>query len=379
MDFPTLEQLRNRKTMKWTRYPEDVLPLWVAESDFTTCPAITKALEQAVANETFGYKPDGTSVEQATAQFYNDAYGFAANPDWVFPIPDVVRGLYIAIEHFTAPDSPVVIPLPAYPPFFALLSATGREGIFIDARDGIDLSAVESAFAQGAGSIVLANPFNPLGYIFSAEFLNELTELAARYNARVLVDEIHAPLVFEGTHVVAAGLSETAAKVCITLTATSKAWNTAGLKCAQVIFSNEDDVRRWKQLSPVIKDGVSTIGLLAATAAYNEGREFLREELEYLRGNRDFLHEQLATRLPEVKFGEHTATYLMWLDFTAYDLPGGPHKFFLEHAKVAFNDGQWFGELGSGCVRLNFATSRGLLSQALDQMVESIRSYQVNK
>lgn len=378
MEFPTLAELRARKTMKWTRFPADVLPLWVAESDFKTCPPVAAAIESAVAAETFGYRPDGNALEQATAEFYQQHFGFSARPEWIFAIPDVVRGLYIAIEHFTRADSPVIIPLPAYPPFFQLLSATGREAAYVDARGGIDLAEVEKAFAAGAGSIVLANPFNPLGYTFEESWLKDLIALAAQYDARVLVDEIHAPLVFEGRHVVAAGINEQAAKVCITITATSKAWNTAGLKCAQIIFSNPEDVQHWKSLSPVIVDGVSTIGLVAAEAAYREGQDFLAEEIAYLRENRDYIHAQLTQRLPEVQFGEHTATYLMWLDFSAYDLPGGPHQFFLEHAKVAVNDGAWFGELGKGCVRLNFATSREILSQALEQMISAVEQYRAS-
>ncbi len=372
MKFPSYDKLVARHTMKWTRYPEDVIPLWVAESDFATCEPVKKALAQAVENESFGYQPDGSLLPKATADFYRTRYGFDANPEWIFAVPDVVRALYIAIEHFTAPGSKVIVPVPAYPPFFQLLSATGREGIFLDARGGIDLGEVEQAFKDGAGCILLCNPHNPLGYTFSTDYLRELAELADKYSARVLVDEIHAPLVYDGTHVVAAGVSETAARVCITATATSKAWNTAGLKCAQVIFSNEADVARWKSLSPVIKDGVSTIGLIAAEAAYCEGLDFLEEELEYLRANRDYLLAELPKRIPGIKVPALEATYLLWLDFTDTAVPGNPSQFFVDNARVAMNDGEFFGEIGKGFTRMNIATSSEILERALDQMEAAV-------
>ncbi|WP_442873666.1 MalY/PatB family protein [Corynebacterium sp. SCR221107] len=368
ISFPTLDELTARHTMKWTRYPSDVLPLWVAESDFATCPPIKKALQAAVENESFGYQPDGSALPAATADFYRNRYGFDAKPEWIFAVPDVVRALYVAISHFTAPGSKVIVPVPAYPPFFQLLSATGREGVFLDARGGLDLDQVEQAFRDGAGSILLCNPHNPLGYTFKQDYLIELAELADRYGARVLVDEIHAPLVYDGAHVVAAGVSATAAKVCITATATSKAWNTAGLKCAQIIFSNEDDVRKWNQLSPVIRDGVSTLGLIAAEVAYTEGLEFLEQELDYLKANRDFVARELPRRIPGVKVPHLEATYLLWLDFTETTVPGNPSQFFIEHAKVAMNDGEFFGEIGRGHTRLNIATSREILTAALDRM-----------
>ncbi|QDZ43032.1 MalY/PatB family protein [Corynebacterium sp. sy039] len=374
MLFPSYAELKNRRTLKWTRYPDDVIPLWVAESDFSTCPAITEALARAVEHESFGYPPDNAGIAAATAQFYQDHYGYPARPEWIFPVPDVVRALCIAIEHFTRKDSTVIIPVPAYPPFFQLLSTTNREGVFLDARDGIDLAEVEAAFQQGAGAIVLCNPFNPLGFVFKQDYLIKLCDLAARYDARVLVDEIHAPLVYEGTHIVAAGVSDTAARVCITATATSKAWNTAGLKCAQLIFSNAEDVRTWNALSPIVKDGVSTFGLIAAEAAYTHGREFLAEELAYLDANRRFLVEELPRRFPGIKLCAPAATYLLWLDFSDTVVPGNPSEFFLEKAKVMLNDGEWFGELGKNCVRLNFATSREILDRALSRMEEAVQA-----
>lgn len=372
MKFPTYEELKKRNTMKWTRYPEDVIPLWVAESDFQTCPPVKEAVARAVEEESFGYPPDGSPLPAATAEFYRQRYGFPAKEEWIFATPDVVRSIAIAVSHFTRPDSKVIIPVPAYPPFFQLLSATGREGVFVDARGGIDLAEVEQAFADGAGSIVLCNPFNPLGLVFEEEFLAELAELAARYQARVIVDEIHAPLVFEGRHVVAAGVSETAAKVCITATATSKAWNTAGLKCAQIIFSNPQDVARWNQLDNVSKDGVSILGLVAATAAYREGQDFLEEEIAYLRKNRDFLLEELPKAIPGAKITTPAATYLMWIDLNHTAIPGNKSEWLLNNAQVMMNDGAWFGKRGEGFVRLNFATSREILREAVDRMARAV-------
>ena len=372
MRFPSYQELKNRNTLKWTTYPDDVIPLWVAESDFETCPAIKTAVLEAVAAESFGYPPSGDTLAQATAEFYQQRYGFPARPDWIFPVADVVRALIIAVNNFTTPGSSVIIPVPAYPPFFQLLETTNREGIFIDARNGLSLANIEQAFQDGAGCLVLCNPFNPLGFIFEREELIAITDLAAKYDARVLVDEIHAPLVYDGHHTVAAGVSETAAQVCITATATSKAWNTAGLKCAQIIFSNQEDVDIWRSLARSTVDGESILGLVAAEAAYREGQEFLAEELAYLKANRDYLIETLPTIVPGIKIRVPQATYLMWLDFTDTAVTGNPAEFFLGHAKVAFNDGEWFGELGTGCVRLNFATSREILTQALEQMAAAL-------
>ena len=135
--------------MKWTRYGADVLPLWVAESDFATCPAVVDAVQAAVSAESFGYPAENQSgLAEATADFYRDRYEFVARPEWVHPVADVVRALLISIEHFTTPGSKVIVPVPAYPPFFQLLQATGREGIFVES---FDLAELRKAFEQGAG------------------------------------------------------------------------------------------------------------------------------------------------------------------------------------------------------------------------------------
>ena len=220
MRFPELEELKNRRTLKWTRYAEDVLPLWVAESDFGTCPPLKEALADAVEREVFGYPPDETGLADALSGFYDRRYGFAPQPENVFAIPDVVRGLQLAVEHFTKPGSAIIVPTPAYPPFIELPKVTGRQAVYIDAYT-YDLKDIEKAFAEGAGSLLFCNPHNPLGTVFSEDYIRDLTDLAVKYDARIIVDEIHAPLVYGGKHVVAAGVSPNAAKSCLTITATS--------------------------------------------------------------------------------------------------------------------------------------------------------------
>jgi cysteine-S-conjugate beta-lyase len=370
MQFPTLDQLKDRRTRKWTVYGEDVLPLWIAESDFFTCAPVKQAIMDAIDRESFGYTPATSDLPEAVADFYQERYGWRPDPSMIVATPDVVRGLALAIEYMTRPGTAVIVPVPAYPPFLELPETVGREMVFVDAYGGLDLAEIEKAFAGGAGSILLCSPNNPLGYTLDEAFLVDLCNLAERYDARILVDEIHAPLVFDGTHIVAAGINDVAARVCVTVTATSKAWNIAGLKCAQIIFTNPDDLVTWNKMTGVAKDGVSTLGIWAAIACYREGGDFLDQQINYLRANRDWLVAELPRRVPGLKVTNPAATYLMWLDFsgTAIGDLERPAIWLRENAKVAFNDGLHFGPGGLHHARLNFGTSREILEEACDRL-----------
>ena len=360
MHFPSLKELSARGTRKWTVYDEDILPLWIAESDFLTAPAVKEAIQEAVDAESFGYTPvpKASELNAALADFYEARYGW--RPEHVFWIGDVVRGLLLGVQYFT--EGAVAVPVPSYPPLLELPETAGREKI----ETSLELDDIERAFKAGAGSILLSHPYNPLGIVFDEDWLRGLVELADKYDARILSDEIHAPLVYEGRHIPLGALSDRV----ITVTATSKAWNTAGLKCAQVIFSNTADVERWNSLTGVAKDGTGTLGVLAAEAAYRHGGEFLDEEIEYLKKTRDWLVEELPKRVPGLKTSHPQATYLLWLDFseTAIGDNPKPAAWVREHAKVALNEGVTFGTGGEHHARLNFATSRELLEEALDRL-----------
>ncbi len=375
MQFPDAEALKARRTRKWTQYselPDDVIPMFIAESDFPTAPEVKQAIIDAAEHEMFGYTPapHAHRVERALSDFYAERYGWRPDPARIFLIPDVVRGVLLSIKYFT--QGPVIVPMPAYFPFVPIAQAAGRERVDISSNDGLDLMEVEAAFKNGAGSIIVTNPFNPGGWMFDEEELDQICAIARKYGGRVIVDEIHAPLTYEKQHVCAAAKNP---DVCITVTATSKAWNIAGLKCAQIIFSNDEDVKTWKAISPLIVDGVGTLGVVGAEACYERGRKYLDEEVQLLKANRDFLMEELPKAVPGIKVTKPEATYLMFLDFsdTAIDTDT-PAKWLLEHARVALSEGRDFGPGGERRARMNFATSPEILKEAVERIAAAVRA-----
>lgn len=366
MQFPTPDALKARRTRKWTQYEDDVIPLFIAESDFPTAPEVKRAIVEAAENEMFGYTPapHAHRAETALADFYGERYGWRPDPARVFLIPDVVRGVLLSIRYFT--EGPVIVPMPAYFPFVAVAQAAGRERIDVSSAGGLDLAEVDAAFAAGAGSIIVTNPFNPGGWMFTEDELDQICAIARKYGGRVIVDEIHAPLTFDRPHVCAAAKNP---DVCITVTATSKAWNIAGLKCAQIIFSNDEDVKTWKSISPLIVDGVGTLGVVGAEACYEQGREYLDWEVGQLKANRDYLMDALPKAVPGIKVTKPEATYLMFLDFSDTAITTDrPAKWLLEHARVALSEGRDFGPGGEHKARLNFATSPEILQEAVERI-----------
>ncbi|MEP7160913.1 MAG: MalY/PatB family protein [Dermatophilaceae bacterium] len=375
----TPAQLRARHTMKWTRHGPEILPLWVAEMDFATCPAVGEAVREAAAREVFGYETRDGRLARATAAWCERRYGWSVDPARIREIPDVLRGVELVINHFTTPGSDIVLPVPAYMPFFDVLHLTGRRGVYVPMlRDGaayhFDLEAIEDAFRRGAGGIIVCNPYNPIGAVFSAQELHAVCALAERYGARVVSDEIHATLVYDGRHVPTASVSDVAAEVTITLLASSKGFNTPGLKCAQLVFSHDRDLRVLAQVNRMVMHGASTLGIEASIAAYERGEPWLDELLAYLRGNRDYLVGALSAAVPGIGYVPPAATYLAWLDFTGVDALKGedPSAWLLHHAKVSVNPGPAFGPGGEHHTRLNFGTSRAILSECVERMSEAI-------
>lgn len=394
VSVPGLATLRARGTMKWTVYDEDVLPLWVAETDFDTCPAVKQAIQSGVDREYFGYERRNQSVEKALAGFLDRRFGWQIEPTWVRLVPDVVKGVATAIDELTPQGSDVIVPVPSYHPFFDVPSAVKRPKVEVEMtkvkKNGaeewaFDYAALEAAFAStdnpaGVGAMIVCNPYNPLGRAWRPEELAKLVELADKYNVRLISDEIHAPVVYAPhKHTPLATLSETAARVTVTVLATSKGWNTAGLHCAQMIFTNPDDRAAMAKVSPLRTGSASTLGQVAAEAAYTDGEAWLDSELEYLEGNLDLLERRLPEVLPGAKFIRPEASFLLWVDLS--EVPGlqeKPGQKLLEGARVAFNEGTMFGAQGAGHVRINFGTSREILNEALDRIAEFAKEHANN-
>lgn len=370
---PCPDELRSRGGLKWNAHPPDVLAAWVAEMDFGLAPAIADSLHAAVDRGETGYPHPALERETAEAGcgFWRDRLGWEIHPERVFPTPDVVEGLRRAIVHLTRPGSPVVLHTPVYSPFFSMVERAGRELVDVpcrpaaDGRYRLDLDGIARALDKGAGSVVLCNPWNPTGRVFTRPEVEELVEVAAAHGARVIADEVHAPLIRAGLeHTVAATI---APEVVVTVTSGSKAWNIPGLKCAQVVLTRDDDADTWSSYFTPDKVGVSSLGLVANAAAYSGSRDWLEEAVGRIDSNRELLAELLSTHLPDVRFGPFEGTYLAWLDFGACGIDE-PAAFFLEKARVALSAGVPFGEEGVGHARLNFATPAPILTEIVERM-----------
>lgn len=382
-DELSAEELRRRAAgEKWTRYP-DCIGAFVAEMDFGTAPAVEAALRDAIDRGAFGYLPDPLVAElcAATAELYRERWGWAPPPEWIRPVADVLKAAEIAIRIYSPPGSAVILPTPNYMPFLRLPATLGRELIQVpmvedQGRWHFDLEGIDRAFAAGGRTLILCNPANPLGRVYGRDELAALAEVVERNRGRVFADEIHAAIVYGdgdggGGHIPYASLNPETAAHTLTAFSASKAWNVPGLKCAQLLFSNEEDVATWERASGFSGYGVSTLGAVANIAAYREGGSWLEEVLEYLRGNRRLLADLLAERAPAVGFTPPEGTYLAWLDLRNV-LADSPAAELRRLAGVALTEGADCGEAGCGFVRLNFALPRPLLREAVERMTAAL-------
>ncbi|MFD7898669.1 MalY/PatB family protein [Streptomyces sp. NPDC059743] len=376
-----IEDLVGRRSLKWARHGPGVLGAWIAEMDFALAPAIRRALHDAVERGETGYplRDIRTGLPSACADWLLRTFDWSVPAEWIFLLPDVVTGIGLGISAYSRPGSAVVVPTPAYPPFFEIAAAEGREVVEVAmASDGgrpvLDIEAIDTALADGAGTVLLCNPHNPMGRVFTRTELLALSRCVDARGARVIADEIHAPLVYPGhEHVPYASLSPEAAAHTITLTSASKGWNTAGLKCAQAILTSEQDVVRWRTLPFHSRHGASTFGIAAGLASYTEGDSWRQDALRYLDANRRFLTRVLADELPMIGYRQPEATYLAWLDCRSLGLDD-PSGHLLRQGGVALSDGAVFGAAGQGFVRINFATSRAILERIVTALVASLRA-----
>ena len=290
----------------------------------------------------------------------------------------MIKALEIAITLFSRPGAPVILPTPAYMPFLAVPGFLGREIIQVQMRDNagfftLDLDAICDAFHAGGHLLIFCNPYNPLGRVFTQEEMAQLTDVVDSAGGRVFADEIHGPLVYRGMrHIPYAATSDTAASHTLTATSASKAWNLPGLKCAQVILTNETDQKRWEQMEFFASHGASNPGVVANIAAYRHGEAWLDEVVGYLDDSRRLLADLLSHHLPRVLYRPPDGTYLAWLNCTAMSLPDSPGALVVDRAHVTVVDGPAFGTGGAGAFRFNFATPQPILATMVEHIAAAL-------
>ncbi len=375
-DFDRVVDRRSTDSNKWRKFPPDVLPLWVADMDFPSPPAVVRALHARVEHGFFGYLTEHNDLPEVVAERVAKRYGWRVNPEAVVTLPGVIAGFNQALRALTSPGDGMLVQTPVYPP---ILRSAGNHGLRrdehpltrgADGRYTVDLDAFAAALRETTRVFLLCNPHNPVGRLYGRAELEGMAAACLRRDTIIVADEIHCDLLLDGRqHAPVASLAPEIEQRTITLMAPSKTFNLPGLKCAVAIIPNAALRERFLAAAGDLVPKINVLGCTAAVAAYREGDAWLEALLGYLRANRDFLVQQARATLPGLAVAPAEATYLAWLDCRGSARAGrDPYTFFLERARVALSDGVSFGPGGAGFVRMNFGCPRALLAQGLERM-----------
>jgi cystathionine beta-lyase len=372
--------LRARRTNKWHKFPDDVLPAWVADMDFGVAPPITAALQRLTDNQEYGYAAREGVLAAAFARRMQRRFGWTVDPADTVPVGDLVQASFSSVMAFSEPGDAVVLQLPSYPPFMSAINDTGRRLIANPMRDSgarweLDLAAYDAAPDPRARVLIFCHPQNPTGRAYSRAELELVAAFAIRHDLVVVSDEIHADIVYPGnTHVPLASLGPEIAARTITITSATKSFNIPALRCAVMHFGTPDLKQRFFARIPArLLGSPGVTGVDATVAAWDDGQPWLDEIMAQLQANRDWLAQTLRTELPGVTLRLPEATYLAWLDCSALEVPGSVGQFFLDHARVGLNFGESFGAQYGSFARLNFATPAPVLREIVGRMAEAVR------
>ena len=369
----SLSELRKRRSEKWRSFPEDVLPLPVAEMDFPIAKPIRDVLIDMVKRSDTGYSVTDPELPRAFANFAKRNWDWTVNQDQFYFATDVgVAGIEV-LRLWTQPGDKVVVNTPVYLNFFNWIKEAKCEVVDAPLKNlgdawALDLAGLEDAFAAGAKAYILCHPHNPVGHVFTLDELEKIAELAKKYNVLVISDEIHAPLIFNETRFIPyLNVSDTARETGVCITSASKAWNLAGLKCAQIVSDDSVINDRLALLPALLSERASLFGVWAGIAAYNQGEPWLKAVLKNIDDNRHYLAKLLKKHLPEAKYTVPNGTYLAWIDLSAYG-QDEVTQLLLDKGRVALSNGSLFGGVGKDFVRLNLATSKEIIKDAVLRM-----------
>jgi cystathionine beta-lyase len=377
-DDLSLAKLRGRLSAKWSTYPAEVLPAWVAEMDFPLAEPIKQRLRRAIDADDCGYAQPRLLHDSFLA-FAKSRYGWTVDPARIHVGAEVMVAVAEILRVVTKLGDGVVINPPVYPPFFDTIEEVGRTVVEVPLAHvpgggwDLDLDALEKSFAAGAKVYLLCNPHNPVGRVWEKAQLEAIAKLAKQYGVIVISDEIHAPLVLAGAvHIPFVAVSEPLGANAITVTSASKAWNVAGLKCAVFVAGSQAMQTVLKKLPKELGERTGHLGVLSSIAAFEEGGAYLDGLLAQLDRNRATMAELLGVYLPAVRYIPPQAGYLAWIDCSALGLGDDPAKTFLKKGKVAVMRGLDFGRQGACFVRVNMGTSGKILGEVVGRMGKAL-------
>jgi cystathionine beta-lyase len=381
-DDLSLDELRGRQGAKWSRYAPDVLPAWVADMDFKAPEPIRAALEEVAALDDYGYpwfREQNPAVD-AYVELMARRHGWVLEPERIHTLADVLQGIQLFIELASEPGDGIVIQTPIYPPFLMMIDDNDRRLVdnpLGSAAEGypLDIDGLRAAVDERTRILLLCNPHNPTGRVFTRSELEALGELAVERDLLILSDEIHQDLIYPGhEHLPIASLAPEFAERTVTLTSATKSFNIAGLRCAVIVFGSQRLAEQFHSIPRFALGGVSSVGVRATANAWRHGQGWLDELMAYLDANRRHVESRVRSDLGPVTTELPESTFLAWLDCRDLEVGTAPAEFFHDKARVALNDGADFGPHGAGFVRLNFATSRAILDQILDRMADAVGS-----
>ncbi len=374
-----ITELRRRSSAKWQLYPEDVLPLWVAEMDAYMAQPIVDAVHEAMLLGDTGY-PWGPRLQTAIASFAADRWNWTFDPEKAITVTDVMTGVLESVQRLSNPGDPVILTPPIYPPFSMVTKMLERPMIAAPLTDAgrLDLEKLDSAFATAASSggkpvMLLSNPHNPTGVVNTREELESLARLARKHGVRVVSDEIHAPLIMP-TSTFVPYLSVPDTDPDVSMTSASKGWNLAGFKAA-IVIGGSGALEDLEAINHRMGTHPGHIAVIAHSTAYTEARPWLDSAIAGIDENRYLLANLLKQHLPATAYTPPEATYLAWIDCRGLGLGDDPAKIFLELGRVGLNSGIPFGENGEGRVRFNLATAPSIITEAVERMATAVDAY----
>lgn len=382
-DFDKTIDRRATNSYKWDSAPEGVLPMWVADMDFRTAPAIIDALQKRVAHGIFGYTRVPDAYYDAVTSWFSRRHGWDIDREWIIYTSGVVPAVSAVIKALTVPGDKVIVQTPVYNCFFSSIRNNGCEIVSNPLRRTadtyeMDFDALERCAADPRAKVMLlCNPHNPAGRVWTPDELTRLGNICLRNGVTVVADEIHCELVYQGSkYTPFASLSDAFLHRSVTCVSPSKAFNIAGLQIANIVaFDNDLRSRIDKAININEVCDVNPFGVAATIAAYNEGEEWLNQLVDYLHGNYEAMAEFCRRELPEFPITRLEGTYLVWMDCSSLGMPSDALEHaLLDDARLWLNAGTMYGAEGEGYMRWNIACPRSVMLDGLNRFLNFVRS-----